>query len=167
MPKDTRVPTKTDTLDLQRFMPYRMSVATHLVSALVATAYQRLFQLSIAQWRLVAVLAEAGELNQQAIGNLTRMDKLTVSRAAAALARRALVRKRIDPADRRAQLLRLSAQGRRLYATVAPKALDLEARLFAGFSPAERDTLEAMLRRIEAAALDMGADPATPPSIVP
>jgi DNA-binding MarR family transcriptional regulator len=145
-------------LRLQRFMPYRLSVATNLVSSVIANAYQQLFGLSIPEWRLVAVLAEGDELNQQAIGVATRMDKLTVSRAAIALDHRRLVARRRDPADGRAQLLRLSQPGRELYAAVAPKALELEQRIFAGFTAQELTQLEAVLTRIETAALAVAAE---------
>ena len=43
--------------------------------------------------------------------------------------------------------------GRDLYAVVAPKALDLEQRIFSQFGKAEVTTFTAMLRRIEELAL--------------
>lgn len=139
-------------LRLDAFLPYRLSVATNRVSDLVASAYRRLFGINIPEWRLIAVLAERGELNQQGLGQATRMDKLAVSRAAAGLDKRGLIERRTDARDRRNQRLTLSAEGRKLYAAVAPEALAIEARLFASFSPDRRDTLLAMLGEIEAAA---------------
>jgi len=47
----------------------------------------------------------------------------------------------------------LSDAGRTLYAAIAPKAQDLEARIFAQFDPAEVAAFTAMLRRIDAAIL--------------
>lgn len=144
-------------LSLDDFLPYRLSVASNLVSDTIASAYEALFGLKIAEWRLVAVVAEAGEITQADIGERTRMDKVTVSRAAIALTRRGLFERRDHARDQRSHLLALTAAGRRLYAEVAPKALELEARLFSDFSRAERDALGATLRRIEAAALALAA----------
>ncbi|MDQ2893062.1 MAG: MarR family winged helix-turn-helix transcriptional regulator [Pseudomonadota bacterium] len=139
-------------LVLDDFIPYRLSVVSNLVSDGIAKTYEALFGLSIPEWRLVAVTAESDGITQQAIGQRTRMDKVTVSRAAIALVDRGLLTRAANPDDRRSHLLRLSAAGQELYAAIAPKALDLEARLFAHFEPAEVTQFMAMLRRIEALA---------------
>jgi DNA-binding MarR family transcriptional regulator len=139
-------------LRLDDFLPYRLSIASNRVSNVVATTYQAMFGLRIPEWRLIAVLAESGGMTQQALGGRTRMDKVTVSRAAIALAERGLVERQPNPGDQRSHLLTLSAEGRRLYEQVAPKALEMEARMFAAFSSDELAALRAMLDRMEAAA---------------
>lgn len=139
-------------LKLDQFLPYRLSIASNRVSAAIASAYQALFGLRIAEWRLIAVLAEGAGATPQALGAATRMDKVTVSRAAAALVERGLVERRPNPDDQRSHVLTLTATGRTLYDEVAPKALELEARLFSGFSHEERATFRALLDRLEASA---------------
>lgn len=140
------------TLKLDDFLPYRLSIASNRVSAAIASAYQALFGLKISEWRLVAVIAEGPGMTQQALGLATRMDKVTVSRAAAALVERGLVARQPNPGDQRSHMLALTATGQALYDDVAPKALELEARVFAGFSPKEIATFRTMLDRIEASA---------------
>ncbi len=140
-------------LRLEAFLPYRLSVASNLVSEAIARAYEALFGLKIPEWRLVAVIAEHDGITQQAIGLRTRMDKVTVSRAAVALTSRGLVERRPNPEDRRSHLLVLSPAGTRLYAEVVPKALELEAKIFGHFSREERENLTQMLRKIEAITL--------------
>lgn len=142
-------------LRLEAFLPYRLSIASNLVSETIARAYARLFGLSIPQWRLVAVLAETGGRTQQALVQRTRMDKVTVSRAAAALVERGLVRRLDTEADRRSRLLVLSSAGRALHAEVAPEALKLETRLFGGFSQGELARFRDALARLESAAADL------------
>ena len=144
-------------LVLDDFIPYRLSVTSNLVSDSIARAYESLFGLTIPEWRLVAVIAETGGITQQAIGAKTLMDKVTVSRAAIALVGRGLLARRDNPEDRRSHLLELTDAGRDLYAVVAPKALDLESRIFDAFDPQEVAQFVAMLRRIEAAALALDA----------
>ena len=139
-------------LKLDHFLPYRLSIASNRVSAAIASTYQALFGLKIPEWRLVAVIAEGAGATQQALGVATRMDKVTVSRAAATLVERGLVERRPNPGDQRSHLLVLTATGRALYEDVAPKALELEAEVFAGFTPTEIATFAAMLERIEASA---------------
>ena len=122
------------------------------VSAAIATAYVRLFALKIPEWRLIAVIAEGPGITQQALGVATRMDKVTVSRAAQALVERGLVARTPNSVDKRSHLLALTATGRTLYEQVAPKALELEAKIFEQLDGGERAALSAMLDRIEAAA---------------
>jgi DNA-binding MarR family transcriptional regulator len=138
---------------LDDFIPFRLSFTSNLVSDTIARSYESLFGLSI------PVIAETGGITQAEIGHRTRMDKVTVSRAAIALVERGLLERRANASDRRSHLLMLSDAGRTLYAAVAPKARDLEARIFAQFDPAEVAAFTAMLRRIDAvtSALDQPA----------
>lgn len=146
------------TLVLDDFIPFRLSFTSNLVSETVARTYEALFGLSIPEWRLVAVVAETGGITQAAVGARTRMDKVTVSRAAVALVGRGLLARGPNPEDRRSHLLALTEAGRALHAAVAPKALELEGRIFAGFEPREVAALVAMLRRIDAAALSLAGE---------
>jgi DNA-binding MarR family transcriptional regulator len=144
-------------LQLDAFLPYRLSITSNLVSDAIAGTYEALFGLSIPQWRLIAVIAENDGISQQAIGVKTRMDKVTVSRAAIALAHRGLIERTGNPVDRRSNQLVLSAAGRALYDQVVPKALELEARIFGSFDQATLDSFTDMLRNIDRLALDIAS----------
>ena len=141
-------------LQLDRFLPYRLSITSNLVSDRIARAYEALFGLTIPEWRVIAVIAEASGITQAEIGERTLMDKVTVSRAAIALVGRGLLTRTPNATDRRSHLLSLTANGDALYASIAPKALEMEARLFSRFSQDELRSFTAMLRRIDAAALE-------------
>jgi DNA-binding MarR family transcriptional regulator len=141
-----------DRLHLDRFLPFLLSVTSNRVSERVARAYDALFALSIPGWRLLAVIAEAGPITQAELVEHTYMDKVTVSRAASALVERGAVARSPNAADRRSHHLTLTAQGRALYAQIAPEALKLEERIFSRFTPAELEQFVTMLRRIDAAA---------------
>lgn len=148
------------TLKLDQFLPYRLSVTSNRVSSAIATEYQALFGLRIPEWRLIAIIAEGEGLTQQALGAATRMDKVTVSRAAVALVDRGLVQRRPNPDDQRSHLLSLTVAGQTLYESIAPKALEMEARIFAGFTPQEIASFRAMLERLESSAAPL--DPGQP-----
>jgi DNA-binding MarR family transcriptional regulator len=139
-------------LRLAAFVPYRLSITTNTVSDVIAGAYRALFGLTIPEWRLIAVLAETGSGTQLDLGSITRMDKVTVSRAAIALVARGLLGRAPNPLDKRSHLLALTSQGRALFDQVAPKALALEDAILADFSVGEVAELIAMLQRLEAAA---------------
>ena len=140
-------------LRLDAFIPFRLSVTSNLVSDTIASAYQALFGLSIPEWRLIAVIAEDEGTTQQLVGRRTRMDKVTVSRATIALVDRGLVERQPHARDRRSQSLHLTASGRDLHAAIAPKALELERRIFASFDPREVAAFSDMLVRVQQATL--------------
>lgn len=142
-----------DRLVLDTFIPYRLSVASNLVSDAIARIYQSLFALSVPEWRVIAVVAETDALTQQAIGQRTRMDKVTVSRAAIGLEGRGLIERRANPQDGRSQQLHLTKAGLELYAAVVPKARELERDLFRDFDAGEITALMGLLRKVENAAL--------------
>lgn len=152
-------PAMSRRLILDEFLPFRLSYTSNMVSDAIADAYQALFGLSIPEWRLVTLIAEQKGITQQAIGQRSRMDKVTVSRAAIALGERGLIERRPNPADKRSQLLALTAAGAALYAAVAPKALEMERAIFGRFSDAELATFIAMLRRIDAAVQEAHGGP--------
>jgi DNA-binding MarR family transcriptional regulator len=141
-------------LQLDRFLPYRLSIASNLVSNRIAREYEALFGLTIPEWRLITVVAEAGPITQAELGERTYMDKVTVSRAAIALVGRGLLVRSPNEGDRRSHLLSLTGEGGTLYAAVAPKALEIEERLFSRFDEGELEVLMALLRRIDAAVLE-------------
>lgn len=139
-------------LKLDHFLPYRLSVASNAVSSRIAKSYRKRYNLKITEWRLIAILAEAERLTPQALTRATRMDKINVSRAAKALLARRLVNATPNGEDGRSHFLSLTAEGRALYAEIAPEALAMEARLLGDFTREEQSTFAALLRRIEAAA---------------
>ena len=145
-------------LSLEAYLPYRLSVASNAVSGLIARAYQDRFGLTIPQWRLIAVLAESGGLTQGQIVTRTMMDKVTVSRAAQGLAQRHLVDRADHHADGRSHVLTLAAQGRRLYAEIAPLALAYETALIAGLAPEDVMLLRRLLGKLESAAAALAGE---------
>ncbi|RAK60171.1 MarR family transcriptional regulator [Phenylobacterium hankyongense] len=151
-------------LELDSYLPYRLSVASNAVSGLIARAYQDRFGLSIPQWRLICVLAEYRELTQGQVVARTVMDKVTVSRAAQGLLNRHLVGRSDHQADGRSHVLALTPQGARLYAEIAPLALAYEAALISGLAPEEVTLLKRLLSRLQSAAGALAGE-IEPPSL--
>ncbi|HXR20044.1 MAG TPA: MarR family winged helix-turn-helix transcriptional regulator [Steroidobacteraceae bacterium] len=136
-------------LRLQDYLPYRLSVAANAVSRRIARAYEDRFGLKIAQWRLIAVLADEGPLTQQSLCGRTLMDKVTVMRAAQALVRRGLLRRLPNRADGRSHRLALTRTGGRVYHDIVPLALEHEARMLRGMGAVDVARLERWLRQLE------------------
>lgn len=135
-------------LQLDRFIPYRLSVLTNTVSMVIANAYEREFGLSIPQWRVMAVLARYPDLSAVEVAERTAMDKVAVSRAIQGLLDDKRVLRAFDKGDRRRSILRLSAAGQAVYTRVAPMALRYEAELLSALSPTDQRTLDRLLARL-------------------
>src|SRR5271157_3647896 len=107
-----RMPEVSDAaFHLEDFLPYRLSVAANRVSRLFARRYAEAYGLSIPEWRVLAMVGRFGTLSPSAVGEWTAMDKVKVSRAAASLAARGLLKQTPDPHDGRGRLLRLTRKG--------------------------------------------------------
>ena len=136
-------------LDLEHFLPYRLSVLSNTVSSALAGAYARRFGLTIPQWRVVAVLARSPGLSAAGVAERTAMDKVAVSRAVTGLARSGRVRRGLAAKDRRRSVLTLTARGRAVYRQIVPLALAYERRLLGELSPAERSQFDLLLGRLQ------------------
>ncbi|MGH8250652.1 MAG: MarR family winged helix-turn-helix transcriptional regulator [Steroidobacteraceae bacterium] len=138
-----------DILDLDRFLPYRLSVLSNTVSAALAGAYARRFGLSIPQWRVIAVLARTPGLSAAGVAERAAMDKVAVSRAVAGLTRSRRVRRVLAENDRRRSVLSLTARGQAVYRRIVPLALAYERRLLAGMSADELAQFQLLLGRLQ------------------
>ncbi|MDK2761050.1 MAG: MarR family transcriptional regulator [Sphingopyxis sp.] len=139
-------------LNLDNFLPYRLSIASNALSSRIAAEYDSRFGLKIPEWRLMAVLGEGQPKTQRELVEATRMDKVTVNRAAKALADRRLIARQAHEADGRSHHLDLTENGRSLYDAIVPTALASEARLESTITMGERTTLLAILAKLTAAA---------------
>jgi DNA-binding MarR family transcriptional regulator len=144
-------------LQLDRFLPYRLSVLTNIVSSAIAGAYRERFCLSIPAWRVLAVLANCPDLSAAEVAQRTAMDKVAVSRAVRGLLQDGRLERRVARGDRRRSVLRLTAAGRRVHVAVAPVALAYEHALLQSLTSAERIALDRALRILRGRALEIGA----------
>ena len=116
-------------IDLDRFLPYRLSVLTNAVSGAIADVYQQRFDLTIPEWRVIAVLSRHPGLSAAEVASHTRMDAVAVSRAVSRLLRRGRIRRTMSATDRRRSVLHVSAAGAAMYREIAPFALQYEREL--------------------------------------
>ncbi|WP_138464586.1 MarR family winged helix-turn-helix transcriptional regulator [Poseidonocella sp. HB161398] len=137
--------------DLDRFTPYRLSVAAERASEGLARLYRVRFGISVAEWRVLAHLEHSGNVSVRDIEARVALEKSKVSRAASRLEAAGLIAKAVDPADRRLVQLSLTPKGRALMAEMLPVALgfqeEIEARLgdaFAGFEQGLQRLLDDM-----------------------
>lgn len=136
-------------IDLATFTPYRIAVLGREISERLGAAYAS-EGVTIPEWRVLAVVAEAEAVAARDIVARTPMDKMAVSRAVAALEEKGLVA-RAPAADRRVSAMRLTRKGRAVYSRIAEIALDYEARLLSALGQRERGAFFDCLQKLESA----------------
>ena len=146
-------------LDLEHFLPYRLSVLSNRVSNAIARAYSERFQLSITEWRVIAVLGRYPELSANEVAQRTAMDKVAVSRAVAKLIESGRLRRETHDDDRRRSVLQLSEAGFQIYDEIVPFALGFERRLLEGMDESERNLLFRLLDKLDDLELRAEAEP--------
>lgn len=111
----------------------------------------RQHQLTLAEWRVLAVIAAHPGVNATGVADFTGLDKMSVSRALAGLHRKKRMQRHDDPTDQRRSRLYLTSVGKTLFDAVSAEAQIREAELFAGISAAELQRLGATLDQLTAA----------------
>ena len=145
--KDPRV-RKARAFVLGDFAPYRIVTLAHLISDRLSRAY-RDENLTIPEWRVLAVIAQADAVAARDVVRQTPMDKMTVSRAVASLEAKQFVRRSPHSNDKRVAMMALSTEGRALFDRVAALAIKFEDDLLAVLPPPERAAFAGALAKLE------------------
>ncbi|HQX91699.1 MAG TPA: MarR family winged helix-turn-helix transcriptional regulator [Thermomonas sp.] len=136
-------------LELQNFLPYRLSVLSNRTSDAIARAYSQRFALGVTEWRVMAVLGRYPDLSANQVAQRTAMDKVAVSRAVAKLLDSGRLLRAFDDDDRRRSVLRLSEAGHAIYDQIVPLALGFERQLLGDMDATERTLLFRLLDRLD------------------
>lgn len=128
------------------------------VGFLLAKAHQKLFAffrdelkdygITPPQFALLAFLWKKDGLSQVELSEKTTIDRTTLGGLVDRLEKAALVERRPNPADRRAYLIHLTDEGKRLRPELEGIALRVRERTTAGFAPGEYETLCRLLEKL-------------------
>ena len=134
-------------LILEQFIPYRLSILTNIISSSLSETYKEKFQLSITEWRILAVLGEYPGVSADEVSTKTQMEKSSLSRAIAKLIRRKLIQREFSQIDQRRSILTLTESGLSIYNKVVPLAVEFERQLLKCFSGSEYEQFSKLLER--------------------
>lgn len=126
-------------LDLENFFPYQFSILAQQMSEYIAQIYRHEYGLSRFEWRALAAIAQTEDITAKDIMQITRLDKMQVSRAIAKLTDNGHVEQTANKTDRRSMSLSLTDTGTRLYEEIVPKVLKQEQALLNNLSEKERN----------------------------
>lgn len=136
-------------LQLEHFLPYRLSILSNTISQTIADDYQRRYDISVTEWRVMAVLARFHGLSAREVAERTAMDKVAVSRALSRLVEAGRVNRSIHDSDKRRSVLSLTEAGWAVHDEVAPMARAREREVLARLDAEERVWLERILDKLQ------------------
>jgi DNA-binding MarR family transcriptional regulator len=145
--------------DLERFLPYRLSLLTNTISGGIARSYRDRHGISIHEWRVLAVLGRFPGISASDIVRHTAMDKVSISRAVRSLVDKGLLERRPDRSDRRRMRLLLTAdRGQSLLGQIVPLARQYERELLKALDRAEAAAFSRALAKLQRRAESIEAD---------
>jgi len=105
---------------------------------------------SLPTWVVLHALSDTGIVSQSALASHVRLEGATITHHVDRLEKLGLVRRRLDPGDRRVRRLELTAAGLKLHEKLLAAAKEFEAVSLAGLDSKERAALRRSLARISA-----------------
>ena len=129
-------------MELNKFLPYQLSVLSNKISAGIAKYYREQHGISIAQWRVLALLSDKSNQTAKELTQKSQMDKVRISRTMKILEDKNLISQQRCKIDKRARRYQLTKAGLLLITTVKPKALSFEKQLLETFNKSQIQELQ-------------------------
>lgn len=107
--------------------------------------------ITLAQYRMLVLLAEGGARGPAAIANILGVEPSTITRMCDRLVRDRLVVRRSQPSDRRTVNVALTPLGRRTVAAIQRRRREAFGRLLEAIPRARRSSVVAALQELAAA----------------
>ena len=138
-------------MNLETYFPYLLASTAESFSRMLVAVYGRTYGLSREEWRLLLLLADAGQLTSLELAQRTTLDKVQVSRAAQKLEDKGLISRSVPASDRRLRVYTCTQAGQELFAEVFPKVEDQANAILDAMSTEARDNLREGLKALSVA----------------
>lgn len=136
-------------LKLDNNMAYRLSLLNFLVNKATARIYGA-SGLSTHQWKVMSVLNAYAPMTALDIAQWVTLDKAAISRAIRLLLQQGLVERSLRPSDARMADVRMTREGRHVYADVGRKLAALQEKLLKDVTEEQERAMFDVLRSVEA-----------------
>jgi len=149
-PRDTTPPETEPAFarTIKDLLSYRIHRVANALSRGAAVRYREGFDVSLMEWRTVALLGDFAPMTLKDLARQSSLDKGLASRVVSGLVDRGLVRRAISDGDGRELALRLTAAGRRLHRGLMAAARQRDRAFRDALSPAEAAVLEGALETL-------------------
>ena len=104
---------------------------------------------SLGTWIVLSALSEVDCLSQAALASHVHLEGATITHHIDRLEAAGLVRRQLDPNDRRVRRLELTHAGTELHSRLLAAGIELQQHVLAGLGPPERTALQKTLDTIQ------------------
>lgn len=128
---------------------YRLGRLYATAGAMTLRVCEGEFGIPRREWRLLAVLGEAGALQPSDLATRSELDRARTSRALAGLQAKGLVERRAVASDRRLAHVALTDEGRALHARMLPRVAAINGAVLALLNDHEVAALDGLLDALQ------------------
>jgi DNA-binding MarR family transcriptional regulator len=128
---------------------YRLGRLYATAGAMTLRVCEGEFGIPRREWRLLAVLGEAGELQPSDLATRAELDRARTSRALAGLQAKGLVERHAVASDRRLARITLTDRGRALHARMLPRVAAINGAILAHLSDDSVAQLDDLLETLQ------------------
>lgn len=132
---------------IRDLLAYRLHVVANTISRSAAARYRREFDVTLGEWRSIALLAGYGPLGLNQLARQGGVDRGQISRIVAGLTSRGLVSRTHDVKGKPVSLV-LTAKGRKVYDGLFKAAIDRDEIFLGALTAEERVRFDRMLNKI-------------------
>ena len=136
---------------IRELLAYRVHVVANTISRSAATRYRREFDVTLGEWRTLALLAGYGPLGLNQLARQANVDRGQISRIVAGLIGRGLVSGKPQMKGKPVNLM-LTAKGRNQFEGLFKASLDRNEAFLGALTAKERASFNRMLDKILAVA---------------
>ncbi|WP_319529067.1 MarR family winged helix-turn-helix transcriptional regulator [uncultured Cohaesibacter sp.] len=133
---------------LENFLPYRLLEVAQGISRRISRVLAEEWDMSLAEWQVLASLAREGAVSVREIEPRTLLDTVAVSRAAKRLTDRKFIKRDINKQDKRLVVLRTTKRGRDVAAEIGHHVMEMEAEFLKGMNVQDRIRLSQLLKSL-------------------
>ena len=138
-----------DDFDLGQFLPYILNQAAEATSRAFQPVYAERYGMTRTQWRVIANIGKFGAMTAKHICDVSHLEKTKVSRAITVLETEGLLRRETSSRDRRAEVLTLTANGKKRFELLGSEALNFDAKLKDELGPeATRELIKSLQKLV-------------------
>lgn len=132
---------------------FRVSEFIGVSGSLVTRLCENEYGITREEWQFVAMLAELNTMSPSDLAARTTVDRSQTSKTLRALMGKGLVDRRPVPGDGRKARVSLTPEGRRLYALIFPRVVQVNQEVLRDLSAQDKQALARYLRAMQARAL--------------
>lgn len=135
-------------LPLEETIGFKLAIAVNLNTSVFHRDHARKFDLTLTDWRVLALLISRPGCSATELSELLAVDKMSITRAIRRLLRRGRIRAARSSQDRRRLALLPTAKGTAVYDRIAPMAWRHHESYVRDLSAAERLALDGLLQKL-------------------